>query len=58
MVREQQERPFEYSQFAGIWTAHRIGRRTIYCEKCECRNPAPARTCAACGNSLDDPFER
>jgi hypothetical protein len=27
MIREQHERPFEYSQFAGIWTAHTVGRR-------------------------------
>jgi hypothetical protein len=32
MVREQREQPFEYSQFAGIWAAHAIGNRTLYCE--------------------------
>ena len=57
MVREQQDRPFEYSQFAGIWIAHQVGRRTIYCERCERPNPAPARACAGCGNPLDDPFD-
>ena len=25
MVREQRERPFEYSQFAGVWAAHSVG---------------------------------
>ncbi|HET6917117.1 MAG TPA: hypothetical protein VFH56_13575 [Acidimicrobiales bacterium] len=57
MVREQQEHPFEYSQFAGVWVAHRVGRRIIYCERCERPNPSPAANCASCGNPLDDSFE-
>ena len=56
MAREQHERPFEYSQFAGIWTAHRVGRRTIYCEGCRRPNPAPTERCAGCGSPLEDPF--
>jgi len=56
MVREQRERPFEYSQFAGVWAAHAIGRRTMYCEKCHSPTPAPATACTACGNPLDDSF--
>jgi heme-degrading monooxygenase HmoA len=56
MAREQRERPFEYSQFAGIWVAHTLGRRTLYCERCRHATTAPARSCAACGNALDDPF--
>jgi hypothetical protein len=56
MVREQRDHPFEYSQFAGIWTAHTVGRRTIYCEQCQRPNHAPAHMCAACGNRLEDPF--
>jgi len=57
MAREQQEHPFEYSQFAGIWTAHTIGRRTIYCERCQHPNPTPAHTCTGCGNPIEDPFQ-
>jgi hypothetical protein len=56
MVREQRERPFEYSQFAGVWAAHTIGRRTLYCEKCHDATPAPAAACTRCGNPLDDSF--
>lgn len=56
MAREQRDRPFEYSQFAGIWAAHTIGRRTIYCERCQHPNAAPAHSCARCGSQLDDPF--
>ena len=56
MAREQRERPFEYSQFAGMWIAHTVGRRTIYCERCHHGTVVPASACAACGNTLDDPF--
>jgi len=56
MVREQRERPFEYSQFAGVWAAHAIGRRTLYCDGCRAATPAPASACSGCGNPLDDPF--
>jgi heme-degrading monooxygenase HmoA len=55
-VREQRERPFEYSQFAGVWAAHRVGRRSLYCDRCHAATPAPAPACAACDNALDDPF--
>jgi heme-degrading monooxygenase HmoA len=56
MVREQRERPFEYSQFAGVWAAHRVGQRSLYCDRCQAATTAPATACSACGNSLDDPF--
>ena len=56
MAREQREDPFEYSQFAGIWTAHTVGRRTLYCERCRRPTPAPAGVCESCGNELHDPF--
>lgn len=56
MVREQRDRPFEYSQFAGIWTAHTVGRRHLYCEHCRHRTPAPASACPRCGHRLCDPF--
>jgi hypothetical protein len=56
MVREQRERPFEYSQFAGVWAAHTVGRRTLYCERCQTGTPAPAGACSNCGNALEDPF--
>src|SRR5262249_60056663 len=56
MAREQREQPFEYSQFAGIWTAHTVGRRTLYCERCRRPTAAPASNCGTCGNQLQDPF--
>ncbi len=56
VAREQHDHPFEYSQFAGIWTAHTVGRRTIFCERCQQPNPTPALSCASCGHPLDDPF--
>ncbi len=56
MVREQRSRPFEYSQFAGVWAAHALGRRTLYCERCGTATAAPATACSACANPLDDPY--
>lgn len=57
MVREQHERPFEYSQFAGVWAAHSVGRRMLYCERCQQATAAPATACSACGAPLHDPFD-
>jgi hypothetical protein len=54
LVAEQRSRPFEYSQFAGIWTAHTIGRRTFACPSCSATTAAPATRCSACGHPLDD----
>ena len=56
MVREQRDRPFEYSQFAGVWSAHSVGRRMLYCDQCNAATPAPATSCRSCTNPLDDPF--
>jgi hypothetical protein len=56
MAREQRERPFEYSQFAGIWAAHNIGRRIIYCDQCGRPNSTPTQSCRGCGQKLADPF--
>lgn len=56
MVREQRDRPFEYSQFAGVWSAHTVGRRMLYCERCRAATPAPAQSCPSCANRLVDPF--
>lgn len=56
MVREQRERPFEHSQFAGIWTAHTLGRRTLYCPQCGTATAAPAASCSRCSTPLHDPF--
>jgi hypothetical protein len=55
-VAEQHRSPFEYSQFAGIWTAHTIGRRTMHCPDCGGRAIAPAEVCGGCGRRLDDGF--
>jgi hypothetical protein len=56
MAAEQRQRPFEYSQFAGIWVAHTVGRRRLYCERCGHATTAPALACETCANPLDDPF--
>jgi hypothetical protein len=56
MVREQREQPFEYSQFAGVWAAHSVGRRMLYCERCRTATAAPAHACSGCANPLTDPF--
>lgn len=55
-VAEQYREPFEYSQFAGIWSAHTIGRRTLHCPSCRGRTVAPAATCSGCDRRLDDGF--
>ncbi|MHB8606340.1 MAG: hypothetical protein ACYDCK_13910 [Thermoplasmatota archaeon] len=51
------ENPFQYSQFAGVWAAHTIRARKIYCERCKAGTEAPASACAACGNPLVDIFQ-
>ena len=56
MVREQRDRPFEYSQFAGIWAAHAVGRRMLYCERCGTATAAPTANCSGCAAQLHDPF--
>lgn len=55
-VAEQHRAPFEYSQFAGIWTAHTIGRRTLHCPVCGGRAVAPNTACSGCGRQLNDGF--
>ena len=55
-VAEQHQNPFEYSQFAGIWSAHTIGRRTLHCPTCGGHAIAPTRSCGRCGRHLSDGF--
>lgn len=55
-VAAQHREPFEYSQFAGIWTAHTIGRRTMHCPACGGRAVPPEQACGRCGRRLDDGF--
>lgn len=47
---------FEYSHFVGLWKAHSVRPRNIYCELCGEATPAPAAACGGCGNPLDDVF--
>jgi hypothetical protein len=56
LVREQREQGNEYSQFAGIWAAHTVGRRNYYCPDCGAITNAPATVCSGCGEALDDGF--
>lgn len=57
MSRLDEER-FEYSHFVGLWTAHRVHQRNLYCTRCDALTPAPATTCGGCGHPLDDVFAR
>ncbi|HEV2889014.1 MAG TPA: hypothetical protein VGX28_01420 [Frankiaceae bacterium] len=56
LVREQRAEGLEYSQFAGVWTAHAIGRRNFFCQGCGAVTAAPATACSGCGVRLDDGF--
>ncbi|HVW80972.1 MAG TPA: hypothetical protein VHB69_08560 [Mycobacteriales bacterium] len=56
VVREQRADCLEYSQFAGIWSAHAVGRRNFYCPVCATVTAAPAASCGHCGEPLDDGF--
>jgi hypothetical protein len=57
-AREFHGRPYQYSQFAGVWAAHTVRPRKIYCEKCSAPTDAPAEACMACGNPLADVFKQ
>jgi heme-degrading monooxygenase HmoA len=54
-VAAQRHEPFELAQFAGIWTAHSLGRRNYYCPRCQRRTPATATVCT-CGEALTDGY--
>jgi heme-degrading monooxygenase HmoA len=56
LVREQRAEGLEYSQFAGIWTAHAVGRRNYYCPSCSAVTAAPGTFCTGCGTPLHDGF--
>jgi heme-degrading monooxygenase HmoA len=56
VMREFRENPFQYSQFVGVWSAHTVRRRHIYCAACGTSNDAPAQACAQCGEELADVF--
>jgi heme-degrading monooxygenase HmoA len=56
-ARNFHERPFQYSHFVGVWSAHTIRPRTIYCEKCHTGTEAPAEACRECRNALVDVFQ-
>jgi heme-degrading monooxygenase HmoA len=49
---------FEYSHFVGLWSAHSLHDRNLYCERCDAVTAAPASNCRGCGNPLDDVFSR
>jgi heme-degrading monooxygenase HmoA len=56
VMREFRSRPFQYSQFVGVWSAHTVRRRHMYCADCGAANDAPAGSCARCGQDLLDVF--
>jgi len=47
---------FAYSHFVGLWEAHSMQPRNIYCEACGTATPAPTQACSSCGNPLDDVY--
>lgn len=57
-ARAQRQDGFEYSQFAGVWAAHSLSARTLYCDSCYRGTAAPASRCTNCGTALDDTFTR
>ncbi len=56
-AREFHERPYQYSQFAGIWSVESMHPRRIYCDRCHAPTDAPADACSKCGNRLVDVFK-
>jgi len=58
VMREFYEKPFQYSQFVGVWSAHTVHRRHIFCAGCGAPNDAPADACGQCGEPLLDVFKQ
>lgn len=58
VMREFYEKPFQYSQFVGVWSAHTVHRRHIFCAQCGTANDAPAEACSGCGTALLDVFKQ
>jgi heme-degrading monooxygenase HmoA len=58
VVREFLAKPFQYSQFVGVWSAHSVRRRHIYCAACGTSNDAPADACSHCHEPLLDVFKQ
>ena len=56
VMRQFIAQPFQYSQFVGVWSAHSVRRRHIYCAACGTPSDAPADACSACGEPLLDVF--
>ena len=56
VMREFYAKPYQYSSFVGLWTAHTVRRRHIYCSSCRAAHDAPAQNCARCGTPLLDVF--
>lgn len=56
-AREFHDQPYQYSQFAGIWTTHSMHARRLYCEKCRTPTDAPAEACRSCKHPLLDVFK-
>ncbi len=57
-ARAQREDGFEYSQFAGIRSAHTIGTSDLALRKLPHRRGPPAHECTSCGSPPDDSFLR
>ncbi|HTM21637.1 MAG TPA: hypothetical protein VL172_14045 [Kofleriaceae bacterium] len=55
-VKDLRRKPYQYSQFAGVWSAHSVRARTFYCDRCQATTPAPADKCGSCDNPLTDVF--
>jgi len=49
---------FEYSHFVGLWTAHAVHQRNVYCRHCDAVTAAPATACRGCNAPLEDAFTK
>lgn len=58
VMREFYAKPYQYSSFVGVWSAHTVPRRHIYCSGCGRANDAPADSCSQCGTELLDVFKQ
>ncbi|HLH64247.1 MAG TPA: hypothetical protein VKV27_00950 [Solirubrobacteraceae bacterium] len=55
-IADMKAHRFEYSHYAGIFTAIRPGRRETWCDRCGTEVLMPAEHCPNCGNELADVF--
>jgi len=55
-MRSTFERRWNYTHFAGLWSAAGSSRRLFFCPTCDGVVPSTASSCTGCGTPLPDPF--